>query len=74
MLLHPFPSSLIVLFCPEMQAVTKISDLTKFCQITRDGSNMLANLTILAIVIEIGILSYPSGADDFDKVQPNSSK
>ena len=51
-----------------MQAVTKVSDLTKFSQITRDGSNMLANLTILAIVMQIGILSYPSGADDFDEV------
>ena len=50
--------------CPEMQAVTKMADLTKFCQtdvgqsddfytyyITRGGANMLVNLTILAIFI-----------------------
>ena len=45
--------------CPEMQAVTKMADLTKFRQtdvgqsddfyanyLTRDGVNMLANLAI----------------------------
>ena len=52
--------------CPEMQAVTKMADLTKFRQtdvgqsddfyanyITRDGVNMLANLTNLAIFMQI---------------------
>ena len=52
--------------CPEMQAVTKMVDLTKFRQtdvgqsddfyanyITRDGVNMLANLTNLAIFMQI---------------------
>ena len=48
-------------FCPEMQAVTEMADLTKFRQpdniyanyINRDGSNALANLTILAIFKQI---------------------
>ena len=52
--------------CPEMQAVTKMADWTKFRQtdvgqsddfyanyITRDGVNMLANLTNLAIFRQI---------------------
>ena len=52
--------------CPEMQAVTKMANLTKFRQtdvgqsddfyanyITRDGVNMLANLTNLAIFMQI---------------------
>ena len=52
--------------CPEMQAVTKMADLTKFRQtdvgqigdfyanyVTRDIPDMLANLTILAIFIQI---------------------
>ena len=52
--------------CPEMQAVTKMADLTKFRQtdvgqsddfyanyITRDGVNVLANLTNLAIFMQI---------------------
>ena len=52
--------------CPEMQAVTKMADLTRFRQtdvgqsddfyanyITRDGVNMLANLTNLAIFMQI---------------------
>ena len=52
--------------CPEMQAVTKMADLTKFCQtdvgqsddfyanyISRDGVNMLANLTNLATFMQI---------------------
>ena len=52
-----------------MQAVTKMGDLTKFRQsddfyainITRDGPNMLANLTILAIFMQIIAWSrYPS--------------
>ena len=35
-------------------------------QITRDGTNKLANLTILAFFMQIGIMSYPSEAADFD--------
>ena len=63
-----------------MQAVTKMADLTKFRQtdveqrddfyanyITRDGANMLANLTILAIFYANYIMSYPNGADNFDE-------
>ena len=52
--------------CPEIEAVTKMADLTKFRQtdvgqsddfyanyITRDGVNMLGNLTNLAIFMQI---------------------
>ena len=47
--------------CPEMQAVTTMTDLTQFRQlddfyanyINRDGPVMLANLTILAIFMKI---------------------
>ena len=52
--------------CPEMQAVTKMANLTKFRQtdvgqsddfyanyITRDEVNILANLTNLAIFMQI---------------------
>ena len=39
-------------FCPEMQAVTKIADFY-VNYVNRDGSNVLANLTILAIFKQI---------------------
>ena len=52
--------------CPEMQTVTKMAGLTKFRQtdvgqsddfyanyLTRDGVNMFANLTNLAIFMQI---------------------
>ena len=60
---------LSLVLCPEMLAVKKISDLTNFPQITRDWFNMLANLTILVVVMQIGIMSYPSGAEDFDELK-----